>query len=65
MDHFSGMPSYRLYHDIENTKQGAFWACNQNFGNKHTIHGNGFGCLDYHRDGCSNKWTRVLKVFSV
>ncbi|MCI7357951.1 MAG: hypothetical protein MSK40_09660 [Parabacteroides sp.] len=65
MDHFSGMPSYRLYHDIENTKQGAFWACNQNFGNKHTIHGNGFGCLDYDRDGCSNKWTRVLKVFSV
>ncbi len=65
MDYFSNMSSFRLYHNEEDTKQSAFWACNQNFGSRHTNHGSGFGCLNYDRNGCSNKWTRVLKVFSV
>ena len=65
MKHFANHKSFTIYHDKENTKQGSFWACNSNFGTKHMFHGSGYGCREYDSNGCYNKWTRVLKVFSV
>lgn len=65
MNHFKDIPSFTVYHDEENTKQGAFWACNNTFGNRSISHGSSFNCGEYDHNGCHNKWTKVLKVFSV
>lgn len=65
MMHFRNEPTFVLYHDIENTKYGDFWQCNNSFLKRHFSHGTSPSCRDYDSTGCSNKWTRVLKVFSV
>ncbi len=65
MEHYANSQSFTIYHDKENTKQGPFWACNNNFYTRHASHGSGYGCREYDNNGCYNKWTRVLKVFSV
>lgn len=65
MEHFANFQSFKVYHDKENTKQGSFWACNNNFGIKHVSHGRGYGCREFDSNGCCNKWTRIIKVFSV
>lgn len=65
MKHFSNEPTFILYHNVENTKYGEFWQCNNSFQKRNFSHGTGFSCRDYDSTGCSNKWTRVLKVFSV
>lgn len=65
MKHFENLSSFTVYHDNENTKQGTFWACNNSFGKNQIFHGDGYGCGNYDNNGCNNKWTRVLKVFSV
>lgn len=65
MKHFMKRTTFSLYHDIENTKQGAFWLCNNSFQKKHFAHGCEQSCKSYDASGCSNKWTRILKVFSV
>ena len=65
MMHFRNKPTFVLYHDVENTKYGEFWQCNNSFKKGHFSHGTALSCRDYDSTGCSNKWTRVLKVFSV
>ena len=65
MRHFSNQPTFVLYHNEENTKYGEFWQCNNSFLKRHFSHGSSLSCRDYDSTGCSNKWTRVLKVFSV
>lgn len=65
MAHFKNEPSFVIYHNVENTKYGEFWQCNNSFLNRHFSHGASLSCRDYDSTGCSNKWTRVLKVFSV
>lgn len=65
MNHFNQLPSFLLYHNLENKKNGDFWQCNNSFQNKSFSHGTGYACGDYDSTGCLNKWTRVLKVFSV
>ena len=65
MRHFSNQPTFVLYHNEENTKYGEFWQCNNSFLKRHFSHGKSLSCRDYDSTGCSNKWTRVLKVFSV
>ena len=65
MNHFKDLPTFSVYHNIENTKYGDFWECNNSFMKNHFRHGNSSFCRDYDSSGCSNKWTRVLKVFSV
>ena len=65
MNHFKNLPTFVLYHNVENTKYGDFWQCNNSFQNRNFTHGTGFSCRDHDLTGCSNKWTRVLKVFSV
>ena len=65
MRHFSNQPTFVLYHNEENTKYGEFWQCNNSFLKRHFSHGSTLSCRDYDSTGCSNKWTRVLKVFSV
>lgn len=65
MNHFRNRPTFLIYHDVENTKLGDFWLCNNSFQKKNFSHGNGYSCGDYDSSGCNNKWTRVLKVFSV
>lgn len=65
MRHFSNQPTFVLYHNEENTKYGEFWQCNNSFQKRHFSHGSSLSCREYDSSGCSNKWTRVLKVFSV
>ena len=65
MNHFRKEPSFSVYHNVENTKNGDFWECNNSFQNDYFSHGSGFACKSYNSSGCSNKWTRVMKVFSV
>lgn len=65
MTHFRNEPTFVLYHNVENTKYGEFWQCNNSFLKRYFSHGTSLSCRDYDSTGCSNKWTRVLKVFSV
>lgn len=65
MTHFRSKPTFTMYHNIENTKNGDFWQCNYSFQKRSFTHGKGYSCHDYDSSGCVNKWTRVLKVFSV
>lgn len=65
MAHFRNKPTFVIYHNVENTKHGEFWQCNNSFLKRHFSHGTSLSCRDYDSTGCSNKWTRVLKVFSV
>lgn len=66
MNHFQCRGSFTKYHDIESTKQGRFWACNNSFGHAYVSHGNRYGCCEFYDEeyGCEHKWTRVIKVFS-
>lgn len=65
MTHFQNKSTFVIYHNVENTKYGEFWQCNNSFLKRHFSHGTSLSCLAYDSMGCSNKWTRVLKVFSV
>jgi len=65
MTHFRNEPTFVIYHNVENTKYGEFWQCNNSFLKRQFSHGTSLSCRDYDSTGCSNKWTRVLKVFSV
>lgn len=62
---FSKSPSFTLYHDKINNKLGTFWMCNNSYKRGFVGHGSYMNCNQYNVDGCINKWTRVLKVFSV
>jgi hypothetical protein len=57
--HFENNNSFDLLLDITNTKSTSdeFWCCNNTFKE--------FTCFDHLENGCSNKWTRVIKVFKV
>lgn len=65
MQHFRSEPTFELYHNVENSKYGEFWQCNNSFQKKQFSHGKSVSCREYDSTGCINKWTRVLKVFSV
>ena len=65
MNHFKQLPTFSIYHSIENTKNNNFWKCNNSFQKKNFTHGDSISCGNYNSSGCSKKWTRVLKVFSV
>jgi ribosomal protein L11 methylase PrmA len=51
--------SFELLLDITSTKglSDIFWCCNNSY--KNCV------CLEHPENGCSNKWTRVIKVFSI
>ena len=58
--------SYRLYHDVANSAIGKYWMCNNRYCYGVNRHGGSYYCGDYYDgNGCSRRWTRVLKVFSV
>lgn len=64
--YFQSMPGYVEFHNINNTKQGDFWMCNNVFKSGVINHGEQYGCAPYHdENGCTKKWTRVLRVFKV
>lgn len=58
--------SYCLYHNVTNDKYGPYWMCNNQYNGYCRRHGGCNYCKDYSPTlGCANKWTRVLKVFSI
>ena len=64
--YFQSMSGYVEIHNIDNTKQGEFWMCNNVFKSGVINHGLQYGCSPYHdENGCIKKWTRVLRVFKV
>ena len=64
--YFQSMSGYVEIHNIDNTKLGEFWMCNNVFKSGVTNHGLQHGCSPYHdENGCIKKWTRVLRVFKV
>lgn len=64
--HFQSMPGYVEFHDINNTKLGEYWMCNNVFKSGIISDGTQYGCsLYYNENGCVKKWTRVLRVFKV
>lgn len=64
--YFQTMSGYVEFHNIDNTKQGDFWMCNNVFKSGVINHGVQYGCSPYHdENGCIKKWTRVLRVFKV
>jgi hypothetical protein len=64
--YFQSMSRYVEFHNIDNTKRGMFWMCNNVFKSGVINHGLQYGCSPYHdENGCVKKWTRVLRVFKV
>jgi ribosomal protein L11 methylase PrmA len=65
--HFEKKDSFDLLLDITNTKSlnDVFWCCNNAYTQGCVNHGHYFNCNDFNECGCYNKWTRVIKVFSV
>jgi hypothetical protein len=65
--HFENNDSFELLSNITNTKdlEDAFWCCNNTYTHGNVNHGNYPNCNDFNECGCSNKWTRVIKVFKV
>lgn len=58
--------TYRIYHNVTNDKYGTYWMCNNRYNGYCNRHGGSNYCKDYTpTHGCANKWTRVLKVFSI
>lgn len=58
--------TYRTYHDVTNLSDGPYWMCNTQYKGFCHTHGTGAYCKPFtETHGCRNKWTRVLKVFSV
>jgi hypothetical protein len=51
--------SFESLLDVTNTKShnDEFWCCNNSYKD--------YVCLEHSENGCNNKWTRVIKVFSV
>lgn len=62
---FSDKEGFTVYHEKISSKIGGFWMCNNSYERVFAGHGNYFNCSSYDEDGCSNKWTRVLRVFSI
>jgi hypothetical protein len=42
-----------------------YWCCNNTYNNNRISHGTYFNCKEFTENGCTNKWTRVMKVFKV
>lgn len=64
--HFQTMSGYVEFHNIDNTKLGEYWMCNNVFKSGIINHGIQYGCsLYYNENGCTKRWTRVLRVFKV
>ena len=59
--------SFELLLNIISTKNLSdnFWCCNNTYTQGNVNHGHYFNCNDFNECGCSNKWTRVIKVFKV
>jgi hypothetical protein len=49
--------SFELLLEVANNKSNEFWCCNNSYKND--------VCLEHPENGCNNKWTRVIKVFSI
>lgn len=62
---FSSKEGFTVYHEKLSSKYGNFWMCNNSYGRVFAGHGNYSNCNYYDGDGCSYKWTRVIKVFSI
>lgn len=64
--YFQTMSGYVEFHNIDNTKLGEFWMCNNVFKSGVINHGMQYGCSPYRdENGCKKRWTRVLRVFKV
>jgi hypothetical protein len=64
----SHIESFRLLLEETTTKSvhDNFWLCNNNRNENNISHGIFLNCQNYTEDGgCSNKWTRVIRVFKV
>lgn len=64
-NYFKDRKSFTLFHDILSTKYSGFWMCNNSYRKAFLGHGNYDNCNFYDENGCQNKWTRVIKVFSI
>ena len=53
------------YHNIVNDSHGKYWMCNSRYSYGVEKHGAGYYCGPHDANGCHQKWTRILKVFSV
>lgn len=62
---FCDKEGFTVYHEKLSSKFGRFWMCNNSYRRKFTGHGSYHNCSSYDENGCSNKWTRVLRVFSI
>lgn len=53
--------------DVSSSKNpnNNFWCCNNTYNNHRISHGTYFNCKEFTENGCTNKWTRVIKVFKV
>jgi len=60
--------SFNLLLEETTTKstEDEFWLCNNNKDKTHITHGGFLNCNEYSKTGgCSNKWTRVIRVFTI
>ena len=64
-NYFRDKDSFVRYHDIMCSKKDEFWMCNNSYKKEFLGHGSYTNCSSSDERGCSNKWTRVIKVFSV
>lgn len=66
VNHFkTSYATYHILHKETNTKYGEFWMCNNTYKNGAVNHGLFYNCHDFDENGCSNKWTRIERVFKV
>lgn len=59
--------TFNLLSDITNSKKSydTFWNCNNTYNHHLVSHGSYPNCKEYTVYGCSNKWTRIIKVFYI
>lgn len=57
--------SFKLLLELTNNKSNEFWCCNNIYTRGSINHGDYFNCKAFDDCGCSNRWTRIIKVFKL
>ncbi|WP_221620560.1 hypothetical protein, partial [Tannerella forsythia] len=57
--------SFKLLLELTNNKSNEFWCCNNTYTRGSINHGDYFNCKAFDDCGCSNRWTRIIKVFKL
>lgn len=65
LNYFKIKDTFALYHEKYNSKISDFWMCNNTYKKVFSGHGKYLNCISPDENGCPNKWTRVLIVFSI